>query len=504
LPGRAEAVRISVADDGPELGGDSAMHMRLLSPFRCHLNIENSRVLHHEKSYGTNWEEIRDAVRPDIDAIAPGTSVEFLHAGLAPMAMRFQNLSVDGSIFPPEVLRIAPPPTATIVSEVATIAEAELAGGKFAGLARPEAETLLFRVFDNTIAIAELTLEIDQDILFADPEGAIDAIQRYTNRLMETLVRRYYAEALLPLVIAVWRRDAKRKFVEDPGSYTGFPDLAIEEAKLSREPGPLPTFREGNAGQILWVNRSFCTAGLDPSRRETLLDHWVPLATSETHLREQARAPGAVFLGWGHNVFDRPMDSRASADAWYSLLLCQFFYTVLDCASVGLSRFIWMSLSGLSMKETRALNSELQEVVSQVQLVMTQFHDTQQNLQGTRRAYFNDLAARWRMDVLTENVEKKIRIVTQLIERLFERSTRLNQTLVEVMLFAIGGISLVSFGLSVSQYALSATPSPANDKVPGILDAGAALPPDLMIWACILLLVLWLVVFLGVDRQSKL
>ena len=92
------------------------MRMRLLSPFRCHLNIENSRVLHHEEAYGRNWEAIRDAVRPDIEAIAPGTTVEFLHAGLAPMAMRFQNLSVDGSLFPPEVLRVAPPVGATIVA----------------------------------------------------------------------------------------------------------------------------------------------------------------------------------------------------------------------------------------------------------------------------------------------------------------------------------------------------------------------------------------------------
>ena len=240
------------------------------------------------------------------------------------------------------------------------------------------------------------------------------------------------------------------------------------------------------------------------ARREALLDHWLPLATSEPHIRDLSRASGTIFLGWGHNVFDRPMDSRASCDAWYSLLLGQFFYTVLDCASVGLSRFIGMSLSGLSMKETQRLNAELQDVVSQVQLVTTQFHDTQQNLQGTRRAYFNDLASRWRMDVLTENVEKKIRIVTGLIERLFQRSTRLNQTLVELMLFAIGGISLVSFGLSLSQYALSANPSPAIDRVPGLLDAGAALPPDLMIWVCIILLILWLVIFLGIDKRSKL
>ncbi len=479
------------------------MRMRLLSPFRCHLNIENSRVLHHEESYGRSWEEIRDAVGPDVEAIAPGTSIEFLHAGLAPMAMRFQNLSVDGSLFPPELLRIGPAAGASIVAEVAAEAEAELAGGAFAAIARPGAETLLFRVFDNTIAIAELTLDVDEDLLFADPEGAIDALQRYTNRLMETLVRRSYAGVIFPLLIAVWRRAGRRKFIEIPGSYTGFPDLTIEQETIRREPGPMPTFREGTAGQILWVNRSFCTAGLDPSRREALLDHWLPLATSEAGLRDQARAAGSVFLGWGHNVFDRPMDSRASSDAWYSLLLCQFFYTVLDCTSVGLSRFIGISLSGLSMKETQRLNSELQDVVSQVQLVTTQFHDTQQNLQGTRRAYFNDLAARWRMDVLTENVEKKIRIVTQLIERLFQRSTRLNQTLVEVMLFAIGGISLVSFGLSVSEYARSKDPSPAVDNVPGLLDAGAALAPDLVIWGCIILLALWLVIFLGIDRRSR-
>ena len=479
------------------------MRMRLLSPFRCHLNIETSKVLSNEEDYGSNWALIRRAVQPDLDAIAPGTRVEYLHEGLAPMAMRFQNLGVDGSFFPPELLRVRPPADSSFVADAAAEAEPQLADAGLAGMAAPEPESLLFRVYDNTIAICELTLVLADEPFFDRPEASIEALQGYTNRLMESIVRRYYAAVLLPLVVAIWRRDFRRKFIERPGSYTGFPDLTIREERLRRQSGEMPTRDEGVGGQILWVNRSLYTSGLDDSRREALLDRWLSLATSEGALREQARARGAVFLGWGHNAFDQPPDSRASDDGWYALLLGQFFYTVLDCTSVGLSHFIGISLRGLPMKETQGLNAKLQDVVSQVQLVTTQFHDTQQNLQGTRRAYFNDLAARWRMDVLTENVEKKIRIVTGLIERLFQRSTRLNQTLVEVMLFAIGGISLVSFGLSLSQFALSVTPSPANDRVPGLLDAGAGLPPDLMIWGCILLLVLWLVVFLGIDRRSR-
>lgn len=478
------------------------MRMRLLSPFRSHLNVETSKVLSNEAEYIRTWAEVRRAVAPQLGALAPGCRVEFLHADLEPLMMRFHDVNVDGNLIPPELLRIGPPADSPAVAAASVEAEPLLAGAGFGGMIAPDPASLLFRVFDNTVTICQLDLDVDDDRFFAAPAAAIAALQKYATCLMKALVRAAYDDLLYPLLIAIWRGDERGRFLEPPGSYTGFPDLTTEGPAPGRS-GPLPAYRPGIGGEILWANRSLYTHGLAPDRRALLLRHWLPWATSERRLRDEALEPGAIFLGWGHNVFDQPPDSRDSADAWHALLLAQFFDSVLDSASVGLSRFIGMSLSGLSIQEIKGLDATLQDVVSQVQLVTTQFHDARQNLQGSRRAYFNDLAERWRMDVMTENLERKIRIVSGLIERLFQRTTGRNQSLVQLMLFAIGGFSLLSYGLSLSQFALSARPSPADDHVWGLLDAGAAWPPDALIWVCMALLGLLLGVFLNADRRSK-
>jgi hypothetical protein len=98
-------------------------------------------------------------------------------------------------------------------------------------------------------------------------------------------------------------------------------------------------------------------------------------------------------------------------------------------------------------------------------------------------------------------------VVTGQINRLYEQSVKTSQLLIQMILCAIGGIALLSFCLSLSQYARSPVvpgeQGPAADGVWGLLDIAAVVPPDAVLWVGVLLLAGLLIVFWLFQRQGK-
>jgi hypothetical protein len=468
---------------------EHTMRLRLVAPFRCHFNVNNHRVSADEGRYTPFWEEITQQLRARLSQYPLIQSVECLHARPTPAGMRYHRLHESGSLRPPEILRVQPASAMEpLIQEGMQKAEHAIAGGGLSGALAPIPETLLFRLYDNTLGMAEVAVEVPEARWQGDGNKVSAEIQMWSNAFMNHIVPAYYRSALFPLALDAWRLDAYGEYLETPGDHHGFPEITLRQPP-ERSTASLPDYEPAAAGQPLWVSRSLHVDGVPFPRRQAILRHWAPAAMGDIPREEQTEF---VYLGWGHNVFHTPHDSALAHDAWEALLLCQYFYTVLQSSNLGLTRFIGLSLGQLSHRETQKLDRVLQDVVASVNLIVTEFNDTQQNLQGHRQAFFKDLRVRWSMDTLLQNVEKKIGLVTDQINRLYEKSVKTGQALNGLILCAIGGIALISFCLSLSQYARSPVvhpdQGPAADGVWGLLDIAAAYPPDVVIWGGVILL----------------
>jgi hypothetical protein len=481
------------------------MHLRLVAPFRCHFNVNSHQMLSNEGEYARFWEQLAPALHERVASYPLVREVLCLHAGLGTTMMRYQKLHESGSLIPPEVLQIVPSPeVGPLVADALERGEMALGDAKLRSGAAPQTDRLRFHICDNTIGLAEITLDVTERFCQEPAERAVADLQAWTNAFMNHLIPAYYRTALYPLLVDLWRLDAHGIFLETPGKYPGFPDVKVA-VPASRAFGPVPAFDAAVAGHPLWVNRSLSLHGQPPEVREQVVRHWIPSARRDTDMEELFRKPEAVFLGWGHNLFDARPGSRLAEDAWQALLLCQYFYTVLESTSLTLSRFVGMSLGNLSRRQMRELSAEQQDIVSTVNLLIAQFNDTQQNLQGNRQGFLRDLKHRWGIDSLVQSIEKKSAMVTQQIDRLYDRLTKVSQSVTETILFAIGGIGLVDFCLNLAIF--SRTPigkeMPGEDGVPGLLDVGAALPPDLVLWGGIGLLGIAFGLFLVFQRQRR-
>jgi hypothetical protein len=478
------------------------MLIRLVAPFRCHFNVNNPRVSSNEAGYCRVWQEIDRTLHAGLAKYPLIRSLEFLHARETPAGLRYQRLHESGSLRPPEVVRVQPAPeTAALIEEAVRMAEGAVSEGNRKGALVPRPESLLFRLYDNTLGLAEVSVEISETRWETAGAQTCADIQAWSNAFMNHVVPAYYRSTLFPLVIDLWRA-ADGEYLETPGDHHGFPEVTLKQ-KPGRSSGGLPDYEPDVAGQPLWVSRSLHVDGLDLPTRQAVLRHWIPHAAALALMRETE----FVYLGWGHNVFNTPAHSPTAREAWEALLLCQYFYTVLESTNLGLTRFIGLSLGRLSHRETHRLDRVLQDVVASVNLLVAGFNDTQQNLQGHRQAFFMDLRSRWHMDTLLQNVEKKIGLVTAQINRLYESSVKTGQMLNGLILCSIGGIALLSFCLSLSQYARSAVvppeQGPGADGVWGLLDLGAAYPPDVVIWGGVVILAGLLGAFWFFQRRGK-
>jgi hypothetical protein len=484
------------------------MLLRLVAPFRCHFNVNNHQTLCHVQEYADFWERTGRPIRDQLAAYPAVKDAVFLHARLGPATMRYQKIHENGSLIPPEVLQVVPSgDVGPLLADAVRRGEDALQDPKLRGAVAPLVETLLFHVYDNTIGLAEVSLDLDERWCEDPAEQRFAELQAWTNAFMNHLLPAYYRSSVYPMLLDLWRVDGREEFIETPGEYAGFPDVTLAAAPSRFFGTPAPDFDPAAAGHPLWVNRTLCIKGAAPEVRDQVLRHWVPSAGGHAELEKLFARPESVFLGWGHNIMDARPEGLLARDAWQALLLCQYFYTVLESTSLTLSRFVGMSLGRLSRRQMRQMSAVLQDIVSTVNLLIAQFNDTQQNLQGNRQLFLKDLKERWGIDAMVQSIEKKSAMVTQQIDHLYDRLTKVSQSVIETMLFAIGGIGLVEFCLNLAVYARTplgdSKTLPGDDAVPGLLDLGAAVPADAVLWAGLGLLAVAFGLFLAFQRQRR-
>jgi hypothetical protein len=483
------------------------MRVRLLAPFRYHFDLLHRTVLSDERAYCTFWERAGRAIHNRLGDYPHLESALFLHSRYEEAALRYERIHQNGTSLSPEIFRLTPsakfgPHLARAAAEADALLPTDVRG-----FLTPLPQTLLFRGFDNTVAQAEILVEADARHLGAQAENACRLLQDWSNCLLREVVKRFYASTLFPLLLDLWQADPRGEFLEPPGQFKAFPDVTLTRPLKRGERGE-GAYDPAVAGKPLWVNRSlYWSEGSGVPPLDKVAAHWLSPTACGEFRAARASSDEAIYLGWGHNILCAPADSTLATDAWEALLLGQYYYSVLETTNLGLNRFIGLTLGEMSRKETARLNALMQDVVSSVNLVVTQFIDTQQNLQGNRQGFFKDLKHRWNMDALVHNIEKKIGMVSQQVSRIHEKWVKSSQFFIELILFAIGSIGLLEFTVALTQFSRTEVSppdkGPAADGVPGLLDLAAALPPDGVLWGGISVLAVLALFFILFQRQRS-
>lgn len=483
------------------------MLFRLLAPFRCHFN-QVGVLLHDHESYTQFWATVQQRFMPGAST-APVERIQFLHArSHKTHDFHFSSIYEDWGVTGPEVIRIFPGDSiADLVMRSAT--ESHMINGTDRDLIHiiPRHDRSVFRIFDNTIGTFEIELDMpsENDCIDCSREY-LSHFQTWMNFFMDSIVSQYYRSVIFPILVEIWRIDEKNRYIQEPGKYANFPYLTVTSPTKDSTSNSM-AITDNICGHPLWTNRTAFCDKLSTEQANEFSKNWVmPLTVGVYDLSRDLCGLDGVYLGWGNNVFRIDSESSVAVDAWNALCLCQYFYAVLDSVDSNLTRILEDSLVSLRIEQAQGIAPLLEELIAATDLISVQFDDAPRNLQGHRKAFFRDLQEKWEMHDLSNNVRRKITICQNRLENLHSAKSRRNDKISEMILLLIGGMAILEVVTTISQYGRELAEitgyGQTGDRIPGLLDLAAKVPPDAMTWSGVAMLLVTALLFSMFKSRS--
>jgi len=155
------------------------------------------------------------------------------------------------------------------------------------------------------------------------------------------------------------------------------------------------------------------------------------------------------------------------------------------------------------------LRKKVEEISNNASTAIFSYEDSIMDLQGWRRETAIDICATYGIKGLVQRIQRKIDVTDRLSRQLMEEASATYYQIVEFILFALGGLSLVDLSIAVSEYGRSAAmgdtsgATVSEDGIPGLLDVGRVLPPDILIYINIMFLFTLSALFIYLKRTKR-
>lgn len=118
------------------------------------------------------------------------------------------------------------------------------------------------------------------------------------------------------------------------------------------------------------------------------------------------------------------------------------------------------------------------------------------------RAYFlKDLVKKWTVDELFDNVDKKIALCKENINKIYQKAFNRSQRVAELLLFFISGFAILEFLKGLSEFFWN--PENYEEDVWGLYALGKTLDPNTMLWFGITVFLLLFIVYTTIINKRK-
>jgi len=459
------------------------MYLYLIVPFYSEFSLK-SGIFVEDNSYIEFCNSLTNSLTEEEAAY-----ITLLHTNRAD-GMRYKVIKKDANLLKEEVIKFN---SNQYLQDIIDNVIAESGNKHFANAEKQSItyhpNSSIFTLFDNTIGVYEITLQISDEFMSLDVEMT-DKLQLFTNDLCQNIISKYYRNIILPFIKKISKLDIKNNFLEKINHY-GFPNIQENNLKESDFQRRTPV------GKALWVNRT-AIVDVEQNIDVNFFNDWIFSEEDKAKIIEKLKQSNSdekngVYLGWGNNYIYADINNQVVKDAQKTLILSQYYYAILDSLGQNLSCIIGTTKNINSFNKNKKYRALLNELVNTANLIEINHIDTLQNLQGNRESFFRDIIKKWAFDDLFLNIERKKNISQNKIQEQYQISFKKGQTMAELLLFFLGGISLLEFANTLISY-WSAN-SGLKDNIPGLYDIGNLLPPDAILWGAFFLLSIFFIVY---------
>lgn len=479
---------------------DKENYLYFKAPFRTHFSLKEGNVLASGSEYQQYWKKLEKA---DLGKSIGNNAykIEYLHNIDTETSLQFESVGEDSKtsfITSPQVIVIEP---GKWFNEIFKQFYNELNHSlpdAYQNVISYKKDSCKIILFKNTIANLELILTINlsnKDI----SEQFISIIEKWTNSLASKITDHIYNDFIYQFIQKIYHFNEKNKFISSPNQHYGFPDI-------NKKPENQLLFkRKVKCAFPLWVSRTLVVGKIDDDF-SNLVKRWIITTRSKDEIIDQLRnkkhdEKNMVYLGWMHSLSTAGLDSRIFQDVKQALSFTQYFYAVLDSISLNLSQIIGISHKRKSINETKRYKELLEEMVFIANLNKTEFADVSQSMQRNRAFFLKDLVQKWTVDELFDNVDKKIELCKENINKIYQKAFNRSQRVAELLLFFISGFAILEFLKGLSEFFWS--PDSLEEDVWGLYNLGKLFDPNTMLWFGISIFLMLFIIYTTIINKQK-
>jgi len=468
------------------------------APFRTNFSVQTGNVLSAGNEYHHFWEIVSNEKLGDV--LSQNTySIEFNHKKDNSNKIQFESVSTDANsvnMISPIVIQLKPNEWINKKIEefqkelIYILPEEHHSDLKF------EPNSCVISIFKNTIANIDMLFKIElnnKDL----SKKFMNAIEEWSNQLAKKLIGFFYTDFLTPLFKKLYELSHHEKYISPLDNHYGFPDINQKEQQLLKQ--------TIHCGLPLWVSRMLIIAEQDQYFDQTVSD-WIittkPKKDVIQNLKEHNKdEKNSIYLGWMHSIYVKNENDEIFSDACHAISLIQYYYAVVDSISMNLSQIIGISHKKKTVKEMQKYKDLLEEMIFITNLNKTEFGDIKQSLQRNKAFFFNDLMNKWTVNNLFENVDKKIELCKENIDKIYQKAFNKSQKVAELLLFFISGFAILEFLKGLSEFFWSADNYKENSW--GLYALGRLFDPNTMLWFGISIFLLLFILYTTFIKRQR-
>ena len=158
-------------------------------------------------------------------------------------------------------------------------------------------------------------------------------------------------------------------------------------------------------------------------------------------------------MQWLRYAFDEAaMRTHGSrfADAWESMLFCQFFWSALERVERRMFALLGRINSASSPVAVRQSYAHLDRVREEAELTLAHHRHLKRYVTRERHRLINDILDGWGFQHLVENLHDIIGVARTRHEQLLQRAAARSSVFTDMLLFAIGSVAVLQFFVDLS------------------------------------------------------
>ena len=319
-----------------------------------------------------------------------------------------------------------------------------------------QSATVEAQVYGNTLTVVSVTFDWPD----VDYDEALEArLQSQTTALID----RFYQEQLYPLLLQL-PNHVKPAYLQPVGAFSGFHDLNSSTGEQGVEQ--------------LWTACLLRLPRSQVTKQQATLKHWLKDTRRPEDAEDIVRGECSYSMSWLHYVVvDEP--GQSSDFRLDAMCLAQYIYSVQDVCNAHLNG----ALSQAFLEDNPSdAEHTLETVRAATRLHSCAYQDALKYLRRDKKQLVEEILAVWDFDRLTKNSQELIDICSSRISDIHTERSEKSTFYTDLILVAIGFISLFDLAISLSEYSrsymASATLGYRDDVPSGFLSMVAAWQTD--------------------------